>query len=127
MTNDAALKSTVPNIHVSSTKLWWRRFFIRLRRWEYWPMYVFNIPMLFVWLWNALRSRDLFFFTLTNPGIPTGGFFGESKSDILRHIPDEYKPRTFLLKAGFHEAELKQQFEQSGLQYPIIAKPEIGE
>ena len=127
MTNDAALNSAAVNIHLSPRKLWWRRFFIRLRSWEYWPMYIFNIPMLFIWLWNALRSRDLFFFTLTNPGIPTGGFFGESKSDILNYIPHEYKPRTYLLKAPVNEDELNKQFEQSGLQYPIIVKPEVGE
>ncbi|HEX5111275.1 MAG TPA: hypothetical protein VFV79_00400 [Saprospiraceae bacterium] len=127
MTNDDAIYTKIQDFHVSSLKLWWRRFFIRLKSWEYWPMYVFNIPILFVWLWNALRSRDLFFFTLTNPGIPTGGFFGESKSNILDHIPEEYKPRTYLLKPPVSETELTRQFEQSRLQYPIIAKPEVGE
>lgn len=90
-------------------------------------MYVFNIPVVFTWLWHALRSRDLFFFTLTNPGIETGGFFGESKSAILMNIPDEYKPITVLLKAHVDETQLENIFTHSGLTFPVIAKPDIGE
>jgi len=112
---------------IYSTGLWWRRFFIRLRSWEYWPMYVFNIPVLGIWIWNAIKARDFFFFTLTNPGIETGGFFGESKSAILQHIPDAYKPKTVLIKAHCSEAEIIAAWNQSVLSFPVIAKPEVGE
>ncbi len=90
-------------------------------------MYVFNIPVVFIWLWQAIRSRNLFFFTLTNPGIETGGFFGESKSGILKHIPDEFKPKTILWKTPVKDDEVESLFQQSGLSFPIIIKPEIGE
>jgi len=100
---------------------------IRLRSWEFWPIYIFNIPVVFTWLWNALKSRDLFFFTLTNPGIETGGFFGESKSAILNHIPDEFKPITVLVRSPLADQQLENIFAQSGLSFPVIAKPEIGE
>jgi hypothetical protein len=105
----------------------WRRFLIQLRSWEYWPVYIFNIPVVFIWLWNAIRTRDLFFFTLTNPGIETGGFFGESKSQILRHIPDHYKPKTILWEAPVLEEEIEDLWNKSGLSFPVILKPEIGE
>lgn len=105
----------------------WRRFKIQLLHWEYWPVYIFNIPVLFAWLWNAIRTRDLFFFALTNPGIKTGGFFGESKSQIMHHIPDEYKPKTVLWEAPVLEEEIDDLFKNSGLSFPIIVKPEIGE
>ena len=107
--------------------LWWRRFFIRLRSWEYWPVYIFNIPVLGIWIWNAIKARDFFFFTLTNPGIETGGFFGESKSGILRHIPDAFKPLTVLIKAPANEEALQKVMQESGLSFPVIAKPEVGE
>lgn len=100
---------------------------IQLTRWEFWPIYIFNIPVVVNWLWQSLRSRDLFFFTLTNPGIETGGFFGESKSRILSNIPDEYKPKTVLWEAPVHEEEIEDLFQKSGLTFPVIAKPEIGE
>ncbi len=116
------------NVKNSSVQyLWWRRFWIRLWHWEYWPVYIFNIPVVFTWLWHALRSRDLFFFTLTNPGIETGGFFGESKSAILDHIPNEYKPITLFLKNPVDESGLEKIFNESGLSFPVIAKPDIGE
>jgi hypothetical protein len=105
----------------------WRRFFIQLKSWEYWPVYIFNIPVLFIWLWYAIRTRDLFFFTLTNPGIDTGGFFGESKSQILRHIPDQFKPKTILWEAPVLEDELEDLWKKSGLSFPVILKPEVGE
>jgi hypothetical protein len=107
--------------------LWWRRFWIRLSNWEYWPIYIFNIPVVFTWLWHALKSRNLFFFTLTNPGIETGGFFGESKSSILSHIPDEFKPTTLLLKRPIDENTLEETISRAGITFPVIAKPEIGE
>ena len=127
MANDTTVHLNTPHHGISQGSLWWRRFFIRLRSWEYWPIYVFNIPILGIWLYNAARSRNLFYFTLTNPGIETGGFFGESKSNILKNIPTEFKPVTFLLKAPVKEHEVENLFEQSGLDFPIIAKPEIGE
>ncbi len=127
MNNERALDLTLSPPVFPPRNLWWRRFFIRLKSWEYWPVYVFNIPIVFIWLWNALRSRDLFYFTLTNPGIDTGGFFGESKSNILQHIPDGFKPLTYLLRAPVETDNLDHLFSESGLHYPVIAKPEIGE
>ena len=118
-----------PHAHVIDPPagLWWRRFMIRLRAWEYWPVYIFNFPVLAIWLRNAIRARDIFFFTLTNPGIETGGFFGESKSSILANIPNAFKPKTVLLKAGTSEADLRAMLTQHELTFPIIAKPEVGE
>ena len=104
----------------------WRRFKIQTS-WEFWPVYIFYLPVVFIWLWQSLRSRDLFFFTLTNPGLKTGGFFGESKSSILQHIPDEFKPKTILWEAPVQEEEIEDLFIKSALAFPIIVKPEIGE
>jgi len=113
--------------HQADWRVSWRRFRIKLHNWEYWPVYIFNIPVLLIWLWHAIRSRNLFFFTLTNPGIETGGFFGESKSGILQHIPDEFKPKTILWDAPVKEEEVEDLFHYSGLSFPIIVKPEVGE
>ena len=127
MTGDAIMNAEKTLAMPTPAGLWWRRFFIKLRSWEYWPIYVFNLPVLGIWIWNAIRSRDFFFFTLTNPGIETGGFFGESKSAILDHIPDEFKPITVLVKANTSAGELSQLLENSRLVFPLIAKPEVGE
>ena len=108
-------------------RLWWRRFFIKLKSWEYWPAYIFNGPVLAIWLWNGIKSRDIFFFTLANPSIPTGGLFGESKSGILQHIPDAYKPKTLLVKADQGVEETLAMLAASSMSFPLIAKPEVGE
>lgn len=127
MTGDTTTYITAPSSVLSPVTLWWRRFFIRLRSWEYWPVYVFNLPVLGIWIWNAIKARDFFFFALTNPGIETGGFFGESKSAILNNIPAEFKPNTLLIKAERTEDSIDQHFQSSGLTFPVIAKPEVGE
>ena len=127
MASEGTMHQNTTVVISSPFGLWWRRFFIRLRSWEYWPVYVFNIPVVFIWIWNAIKARDFFFFTLTNPGIETGGFFGESKSAILKNIPDAFKPKTVLLKPSELKTELQSFFEHAGLSFPIIAKPEVGE
>lgn len=124
--NTSALLSAVPVVQ-RPRGLWWRRFMIRLRSWEYWPVYIFNIPVLGIWIRNAIRARDIFFFTLTNPGIETGGFFGESKSSILAHLPEDFKPKTVLLKAGLSPDQIQALVTSGGLTFPLIVKPEVGE
>ncbi len=127
MASDSTMYATEASSVISPTGLWWRRFFIKLRSWEYWPIYIFNIPVLFIWIWNALKARDFFFFTLTNPGIETGGFFGESKSAILDNIPAEFKPKTVLIRHADINLDVASLMTQAGLSFPVIAKPEIGE
>jgi hypothetical protein len=55
------------------------------------------------------------------------GFFGESKIDILRLIPAEYLPKTLFFEANADEKVIQAAMEKIGLNYPIIAKPNIGE
>jgi hypothetical protein len=64
---------------------------------------------------------------MTNPGIETGGFFGESKSGIMQHIPPAYKPLTILIKGRSTAEEIENIFFASGLSFPVMVKPEVGE
>jgi pimeloyl-ACP methyl ester carboxylesterase/membrane protein DedA with SNARE-associated domain len=57
----------------------WRR----ISRWEFWPPWVVYPPVLAWMAWLMVRYRSCTIFTAANPGIPAGGFVGESKSDIL--------------------------------------------
>ncbi|MEK7255295.1 MAG: hypothetical protein AAB316_11155, partial [Bacteroidota bacterium] len=111
---------------------WWQQvknstFYIKLTNWEYWSMYVSNIPLVLIWLWFALRSRRLFFFTAVNPVIETGGAWGESKYHILQRIPAKHLPKTAFIPKGADFEEIKVKFQQADLSYPVIAKPNIGE
>ncbi len=98
---------------------------INALRFEYWPVWLVYLPTLFYWAWLALRARAPLYMTAANPGIEMGGFFGESKSRILDLVPERVKPQTLRIHpAEGHWLEL---FMQSGLQFPLIAKPDVGE
>ena len=100
---------------------------VRIVNYEYWPWWMFFIPMLPVWLWYALRMRSLAWFTASNPSIEYGGFFGESKIDILDHIPAKYKARSLYFKKGVKEDEVMRILEEQGISFPLILKPNVGE
>lgn len=110
---------------------WWDRvknrpFFIRLLNWEYWPSKAFYYPVVPQILWQMLRSGHMCFFTAANPGIYTGGMGLESKFDTIQKIPERYRPRSVLWRAGSSPAGLPEALAAAGLQFPLIAKPDIG-
>ncbi len=105
----------------------WRRS----TRWEFWPVWLFNLPVLLNWIRLGIRHRDLALFTAANPGIPAGGFVLESKSEILGKLPAEVVPpferldlpEDPLERLGVVEAAR----HRLGLDYPFVGKPDIGE
>ncbi|MCU0467896.1 MAG: hypothetical protein MUF58_04775 [Arcicella sp.] len=100
---------------------------IKLTHFEYWTWWMFYIPLLPYWLFQAIRTRSLTFFTNADPCIDYGGFFGESKMDILRQIPVEYLPKTIFIPLGTPLNEILDKLIQADLVYPIICKPNVGE
>lgn len=90
-------------------------------------MYIANVPVFFFWLVQALRARDVFFFAAVNPAIPTGGFFGEEKHKIYALIPPHYLPKMVFLQAGTSHEEILSRINASGLTYPMVCKPDVGE
>src|SRR5437868_4634620 len=58
----------------------------RKTQWEFWPPWVAYIPLIPYLLYLGLKYRSLTLFTAANPGIPSGGFVGESKSRILANL-----------------------------------------
>ena len=104
-----------------------RRFWIRFRSWEYWPVWIVYFVIFFAWLWYALRLRSFLFFTTVNPTISMGGMMGESKIDILKQIPKEYKPKEVFLSEGESFEKVKEKMSLSVINFPCIAKPDVGE
>jgi hypothetical protein len=102
-------------------------FLIRLKSWEYWPFGIVQFPAILYWIWLSLRARSLVFFTASNPGIPMGGMFGESKYEILKNIPARLVPPTILLEADMSVEDVMLRLQTAGLQLPVIFKPDIGE
>ncbi len=101
-----------------------RKFFFKLRNWEYWPFSVIYLPVFFYYGWLILKAKSFFFFTASNPSIEFGGMLGEKKSDIFPLLPDKYIPITKLIKKGEGK---RSTIEGRKIGYPLIAKPDVGE
>ncbi|MEJ5995074.1 NRDE family protein [Pedobacter sp. Du54] len=104
-----------------------RMIMIRTLHWEYWPMHVFYAPMYFYWVYLSFKARSLFFFSAANPLRKHAGFALEKKSEVYAHIPPLHYPKTVLCPAEITATELKMKIDTQGLQFPLIAKPDMGE
>jgi RimK-like ATP-grasp domain len=102
-------------------------FIIRLTSWEYWPFGIVQFPLIIYWLWLSLRARSLLFFSASNPTIVLGGMLGESKYDVLNLIPDQYKPKTILIREPATKEYVLKQIHVNGFSFPLIFKPDLGE
>ena len=100
------------------------------------PRGLFYLPLVLSWIGFALRYRSLTLPTVANPRHPTGGAWGGSRSGYLidvganerRWIADvvvvtrSAAPRT--LYADLEHA--RQSMCAAGLEFPLIAKPDVG-
>ena len=102
----------------------------RVMRSEFWPPFIFYAPLVPLVAALALRFRGFQTLCAANPGIPEGGFIGESKLQILDLIPSEAVlpyfgvfPGAFPQRAAFYRAEV----EKRGMIYPLILKPDVAQ
>lgn len=103
-----------------------RIFIHKLLHWEYWPFEIVYIPIYFLWVFYSIKAKSLFFFNASNPTIKNGGFIMESKKAIYNLIPQQYYPKTELIIEGTPLEEIQEIIHNSGIKYPLIAKPDIG-
>ncbi len=82
--------------------------------------------MAFFWGWYMLRSRAVWFFTPSNPKLTFGGMEGEPKREMYDLLPLGLYPTTFNILPGENFEIVLSKLKSSGLNYPIIVKPEIG-
>ncbi|HEC41664.1 MAG TPA: hypothetical protein ENI20_02405 [Bacteroides sp.] len=104
----------------------------KISSFEFWPFWLFYLPMYFYGLFLAIRSCSFTYFTATNPGMKYGGAFGTSKYDVLQRIKAELVPQGILIRNEdrlnpIQPEYLKQVLDDRGLKFPIIAKPDVGE
>lgn len=85
------------------------------------------MPMLPAWLMYSIRLRSFVWFAASNPAIEYGGFFGESKAEIMDHIPANFKPRTQYLEASSDWQQSKQTILNGSFTFPFVLKPNVGE
>ena len=101
--------------------------YYKIFRYEYWPMILFYIPILPYWVYLALKNKSLAYFSVANPGIELGGFFGESKSEILALIDEKYLPKSIEVKNKMDFDAMITQLKSNQINFPLIAKPDVGE
>ncbi|WP_196891630.1 ATP-grasp domain-containing protein [Aureivirga marina] len=100
--------------------------FKKIFQWEYWPSYMFYVPIIPYAVYLALKSRNFVFFSATNPAIKHSGNGAESKYKTIQLIPEEFRPKTILVKKKHTFKETLKQLEEAGINFPLIAKPDIG-
>lgn len=105
----------------------------RAVRWEFWPMWLFYLPVVIYIVGLVIRYRGLSF-TAVNPGLPGSGFIGENKSESLlqlqQHSSDK-TAKTILIKQADTAEEKRRQcqhfMQQYQLTYPVVLKPDFGQ
>ena len=110
----------------------WRGRLLRIRHWEFWPMWAFYPPLALYILWQGLRRGSPTAFTAINPAMPLGGLLGESKSDILDGLAGigDALPAWRRLPPGSPEGRVSAVrgfLEDRNLDYPVVLKPDTGE
>lgn len=98
----------------------------RVWRWEFWPTWLFYLPLLPWIAWLSLRHRSFLTITAANPGIPLGGFVGESKFQIVSSVEHPCIIETILIPPADIDARLAT-LSASALAFPIIVKPDVGQ
>lgn len=102
---------------------------------EFWPPYLFYIPVVFYYLSLVVRYRSLTLPTAANPSVFAGGLIGESKAQILDLIPPE---QAHWLAPFLHfgangaawaqrASEIEEEMSRAGLDFPVVAKPDQGQ
>jgi hypothetical protein len=101
-------------------------FIHKVLNWEYWPFGLVYLPIIFLWIYYAIKAKTIFFFNSANPKIKNGGFMNESKIEIYDLIPQQYYPKTQFIKTNTSLDEVLTVIKSLQLNYPLILKPDMG-
>ncbi len=104
---------------------------------EFWPMWAFYPPIALYAAWLMLRYRSILLPTVANPSFPGGGFFGESKAEILKmavqHAPEWVAPFVQInLPAAPGNDPASEcnaalvAMADANIGLPVVAKPDLG-
>lgn len=107
---------------IKNIRLWIQKH----RRREFWPGYIFDIPVYIYFLYLATRARHLGFFSNVNPGMMLSGFAGYSKYEDINKFEARLLPTTILITQGQDSEYSEKKMKENNIHYPCIAKPTLG-
>ncbi len=104
---------------------------------EFRPMWAFYPPVMAYAVWLMLRYRGILLPTVANPSFPGGGFYGESKAEILalaiQHVPEWVAPFVRIERPDVPSQDTIVESDvalaalaAAGLGLPVVAKPDLG-
>ncbi|MGI9274619.1 MAG: D-alanine--D-alanine ligase [Endozoicomonas sp.] len=100
---------------------------------EFWPSMLVYWPVIFQWIWLAIRYRGISLPLISNPGIHLSGMVGESKEEIFTHAEGEARERIapWCAIRQWHSPEdaawkARRKMGAVGLGFPLVAKPDQG-
>ena len=114
---------------LSRAPIWPKRW----TQWEFWPAWLFYIPVVVYYVCLAVRYRGFSVPTSANPGMETGGFIGESKYETLqqlRRTNAEVVADAHLIDGSTTTdrlLSLHQLCREHKITLPFILKPDIGQ
>jgi hypothetical protein len=94
--------------------------------WEYWPPYMFYLPVVPYAFYLALKSKSFGFFSAVNPAFEGSGNGFESKYTTVQLIPKKYRPKTIYIKTGEKITNILPKLAAKNIEFPLIIKPDIG-
>jgi membrane protein DedA with SNARE-associated domain len=109
--------------------IWMRRW----THWEFWPAWLFYIPVAVYYVWLAIRYRGFSVPTSANPGIATGGFIGDSKYEILQQLHQaaaDLVADAYLIQGRTTTdrlLSLHRICREHKISLPLILKPDVGQ
>ena len=112
---------------IKKWKLNLKIFSVKFFNWEYWPMHVVYAPMYFYWFYLSAKAQSFFFFSAANPLRKNAGFALEKKSETYQFLAQECYPKTILTGKNTNESALRALLSAHELEFPLIAKPDMGE
>jgi len=83
-------------------------------------------------IYLGIKYRCLTLFTLANPGLPHGGFAGESKTEILNLFDkNDFVAKFYCIKSSARPEEKIEKahhfMKENDLSFPVVLKPDIGQ
>jgi membrane protein DedA with SNARE-associated domain len=110
-----------------------RRLVRKYSRWEFWPAWLFYLPVVLMCARLALKYGGLTLPTVANPSQHNGGIIGESKFQILlelrRHAPEFVAP-TYLIPAASPDERfdlLRAICTADAITPPFVLKPDTAQ